>query len=231
MLRLKRFKIEALLKFREDRYISLERPIIVDNVTFDSIKSQKNKIKVSFIVEAYSEEEAKKSARMLLDSLCAAFLLNTNIPMEVDDINIAEAQEPRVTKTGKTVIIEVHETMRLKDEISLELTIKEACLKDIIREAKRIKKLDERLLRFLRWYSRALLEDDPIDKFAHLWIALEIWAEYKSYKKGKGGEKVKMKNTLICECGFNEVDADEMYITRSKLFHSGVYTEAIERLP
>ena len=60
MLRLKRFKIEALLKFREDRYISLERPIIVDNVTFDSIKSQKNKIKVSFIVEAYSEEEAKK---------------------------------------------------------------------------------------------------------------------------------------------------------------------------
>ena len=179
---------------------------------------QKNKIKVSFIVEAYSEEEAKKSARMLLDSLCAAFLLDTNIPMEVDDINIAEAQEPRVTKTGKTVIIEVHETMRLKDEISLELTIKEARLKDIIREAKRIKKLDERLLRFLRWYSRALLEDDPIDKFAHLWIALEIWAEYKSYKKGKGGEKVKMKNTLICECGFNEVDADEMY----RVFNMGI---------
>jgi len=225
------FKIEAFLKSREARYISLEKSVAVDNMVFSPLETQKNRIKVSFTIEAYSEEEAKDKAQKLLNSICAAFLLDTNVAMRVDDIDIVEVREPHVAKAGKMVVIGVHKIVRLKDEVVLGVAIGESHLKHIFEKAKRMRNLDERLIRFLRWYAWALLEDDPIDKFAHLWIALEIWAEYKGYKKGKEGEKAKMTNTLVHECGVNEEDAEKMYIIRSKLFHSGIYTEAVEKLP
>jgi len=123
-----------------------------------------------------------------------------------------------------------HSVVKLKTEVSIGLGLSESHLKSIIGIVGKIAGFNESVNRFFRWYRWALLEDDPIDRFIKLWIAFEIWTEYRGYKKGEESEKTKMINALMKECKVDEKEADEMYGTRCSIFHSGVHDKALNKL-
>jgi len=236
----KLYRFNAVLCFRKNHYLYLEKPVRIDEIELSPTEFQ-NKVSVSFTVRADSDKEAMREAEKFIDSLCTAILLSTNIAVDAESINIVsrveEACETRYSDTERTKTIAVHiviqSAITLKEEVSvsLSLSLSEPHIKRIIEIAGKIAGFDELVNRFFRWYRWALLEDDPIDRFIKLWIAFEIWAEYKGYKKGKEeGEKIKMTNALVKECVFSEEEANEIYAIRCSIFHSGVYDKALNKL-
>ncbi len=227
------YRVEGILRSRMNRFIHLKEgeSVSVEEILFSAVKPYRDMLRVLLTVEASSEEEARSKAERFLDSVCTAILLDTNIALDVESVYVVKLIKPRIVKQGKIVEIKAFDTVGLREEISLGLGIGAQHLRGIIERAKSIENTDESLTRFFKWYRRALLTDDPIDRFAYLWIALEIWATYKGYKKGKAREKDKMANTLRNECRFSEEDANNMYGTRSGLFHSGDWCKALEKLP
>jgi len=192
---------------------------------------------MSFTVRADNDVEAMRKAEKFIDNLCTAILLSTNIAVDAESIDIVgvEVRETRGSDTESTkstvVHIVAHGVITIKEEVSLGLGLSEPHVRRIIEITEKLAGFDELVTRFLRWYRWSLLEDDPIDKFTKLWIALEIWAEYKGYKKGKGSERKKIINALMKECAFSEKEASDMYVIRSSIFHSGVFNKALGKLP
>jgi len=226
----KLYRFKTILSSREDRYIYLEKPVRIDEIEFRPIGSQKNKIEVLFTVEADSDKEARIKAEKFIDDLCTAILLSTNIAVDDDSIDIIGIQEIPKSDYGRTKTITIQAVITLKDEVSVGLSLSEPHIKSIIEITGKIGSFNELIKRFLRWYRWALLEKDPIDRFTKLWIAFEIWAEYKGHKRGQQSEKAKIVNALMKECEFSEGEAKEMYKTRSALFHSGTYNKALNKL-
>ena len=183
-----------------------------------------------FTVKAESDREAKIKAERFIDNLCTAVLLSTNIAVDVDNIDIVEIHEIHKSDSERTKTRVIHEIVKIKDDVSVGLGLSETHIRSIVKIAKEIEGLNKLISRFFRWYRWALLEDDPIDKFIKLWIAFEIWAEHKGYKSGKEGEKTKMTNALVKECGLSEKEVGEVYDIRCALFHSGTYDKILSKL-
>ena len=228
----KLYRFKAVLSSRKDRYLYLEKPVRIDEIEFRPAESW-NKLNVFFNVMADTDMEATSKAEKFIDNLCTAILLSTNIAVDVDSINVVridEIQETSKSDARRTVIIVVHDVIKLKAEVSVGLGLDESLLKSIIGIAGKITGFNELVNRFFRWYRWGLLEKDPIDRFIKLWIAFEIWTEYRGYKKGEESEKTKMINALMKECKVDEKEADEMYGTRCSIFHSGVHDKALNKL-
>jgi len=189
---------------------------------------------VLFTVKADSDREAKIKAEKFVDSLCTAVLLSTNIAVSVDSIDIVGVREIHELESERMKTVKIHGIVKIKDEVSVGLGLSETHIRNIVKIAVKIENFNELISRFFRWFRWALLEEDPIDRFIKLWIAFEIWATYKWYKSGKIGEKAKMVNALVKECGFSEEEAggkDGIYSMRSALFHSGAYDKVLNKLP
>lgn len=225
----KLYRFRAILKAREDLFIYLEKPVLIDNMELSSIDSQ-NRVKVLFTIEASDEKKAMIKARRFLESLCTAILLDTNIATDIENIDIVEAYTIHKSNSEAVKSIEIHEFVKVEAKVSAGLGLSESHIRNIVESARKVEGFDEEIIRLLRWYRRALLEDDLIDKFIHLWMAFEIWAKYKGYKKGEESEKNKMVRALASECGFSEKEANEIYRIRCSLFHSGIYYEALNKL-
>ena len=202
----------------------------IDEIELRPAESQ-NKVSVFFTVRADSDKEAMSEAEKFIDNLCTAILLDKNIAVDAESIDVVGVGEIRDSDTGRTKSIVVENVITVKEEILVGLGLSEPSIKRIIEIAKKITGFNELVNRFFRWYRWALLEDDPIDRFIKLWIAFEIWTGYKRYKRGKEeSERIKMTNALVKECTFSEEEANEIYVVRCSIFHSGVYDKALNKL-
>jgi hypothetical protein len=228
--KLKLFKIEAILKFRENA-VYVDRKITVGGITFESLDERK--LKISFNIEANSQSEAEIYGKCLVEAIIGLICLKTSICAIINDFNVKVCEEqPKLERIAKLTHITATDSLKVTDRVIIEICLSEQSLNTVIDMLKALEKVDTQkrdyYLRMLYWYNKALLEHDDINRFMLLWTALEVW---KTYKLGpsKGKHKKKIKEILE-QYGYAE-DTDNIYDLRRDIFHEGAKRDVKRLLP
>lgn len=106
----KLFRCEVVVKFREDRYVYVDKEIVVEGITFKPI--DKRKIKISFTIEAEDLDSARIHGKSVAEQILAIMCLKTNVGAIVDDFDVFEISET-------TIVV------RLKDKFSVGVGLRE----------------------------------------------------------------------------------------------------------
>jgi len=181
--------------------------------------------------------KCEKECKKLSDAISMAILLGTRAAGRVASTSCACVS---ISETGEHRTIAVSETIKVSLNARV-YKIRLASWRDIAQAAEKIHGLTraggraERIVRFLKLYRDAMLEEDPVDKFFDMWRAFENWYKCEQceqlvrqpdkqcgeLEKG-GGEKQAAVAALARICGVDEDRAEKIYELRSALFHEGV---------
>ena len=114
-----------------------------------------------FTAKADSDKEAKIKAEKFIDNLCTAVLLSTNIAVDVDSIDIVGIYEIRKSDSERMKTIEMHEIVKIKDEISVGLGLSAPRIRSIVKIAEEIASFNEFVSRFLDGIDGLFLRMTP----------------------------------------------------------------------
>ncbi len=76
------------MKFREDRYIYIDKTVAVNGITFESIS--KTKVKISFNIEAENLDNASIYGKRVIEKILAIICLKTNVGATIDNFKVFE---------------------------------------------------------------------------------------------------------------------------------------------
>jgi len=206
---------------------------MIEGIVFKPMDGRK--IKISFTIEAEDLDRARIYGKRVIEQILAIMCLKTNVGAIIDDFDVFEISDTcsKVIREGNGLIIVVRDVAKLKDEVFVGIGLEEKSLNEIIRlfnTLERIKDYErDYILRMLYWYNKALLEQDDINRFMLLWIALEVWKTYKFGSSRGGKHKEKMK-AILQEYGY-EGSFDDIYDLRCDIFHEGVREGVKNYLP
>ena len=215
------YKASVVMKFRDDRFMFVEEKVVFEEgLGYGGVKllevcplsSRKNDgIRLFMTVEASNREEAEQKLFEFTERLALALCCRNNIGVRVEIEDIIPAIES-VKIDDRVYVVMITDTISIKDENEIGLKLS----KDLFKEAVEvIQGLPEEVLRFLFWYSRALLEKDPVNCFIMLWTALEVWKTYLYPADGHRKGMKKVFDSYGCK-GFKNI-----YELRNKVFHAG----------
>ena len=130
----KLYRVEATLKFRKDRFLYVDKEIVLDEVTFKPLNPNRKEagIRVSLIVKCDSEDEAKARGEVFVSEIAAILCLKTNVGVVIEDLDIVEVIE-QTAKDNDTLAITITETLKIKSEVSVGIGINEKLVNETIK--------------------------------------------------------------------------------------------------
>lgn len=232
-----KYFISAIAKQPKHVGVNLEGDIEIYGVRIFSVQN-KGEGAMKFLIELEGDDDQKALdiAKRKMESVVHALALTFNLPLILTDPKIE-----RKVSTPNEQMIEVAIYEYLSVTAFVRMTIKPST--ELVMKASELaKKIDSMpkdrrdiLSRVLKWYCRAMNDEDQVDRFIGLYVALEVIGEFKHPEEKKSTRKV--KSVLInyfldqeLEKGTSKETAeklakkltDEIVKVRNSILHKGV---------
>ena len=180
------------------------------------IPQNEGKIKFSVELEGSDDQQVLDDARRRIESIVYALTLEFGTPFKLGEAWI----ESKVSVSGKQKKIMVCERVALKYSVEVKIRPGAEHLARISKLATKLEHISSErrnlLSRIFKWFYRALIDEDPVDRFIQLYIALEVIGEFK-YPQETFTQRVKKVLTDFCDSDI----AKEVVGLRGALLHSG----------
>jgi len=207
-----KYEISFTIEQGQRRLVSLPRPLRISDI---NLSERNGELKGVLFLDEENDDKALVEARYKSHCLICALLLMTNMGFNLKEPVI----EGKTFVRGKEKVVE--RVLNISSSVTIELTLG-------IDNDKRLSEymylLDQTpqsrkdsLFRTLRWYDRALLENDITDRFIDLYVVLEILAEYH-HPSQSSTRRVK---AVIDKLGENRINSEEIVDLRGAILHSG----------
>jgi len=188
------------------------------------IPQNEGKIKFSVELEGSDDQQVLENAKKRIESIVYALTLEFGIPFKLEEARI----ESKVSVSEKQKKISLYEHITLKDSVEVRIRPGAERLARISKLATKLEHIpSERrnlLSRIFKWFYRALIDEDPVDRFIQLYIALEVIGESK-YPQETFTQRVKKVLTEFC----NSDIAKKVVKLRGTLLHSGTRDKEVMR--
>lgn len=142
-------------------------------------QSDNRNIKLSIKLQGDDDQEVLNRAKKKIEHIILALFLSFDIPIILKNIMI----ESKVSISNEQIIITISDSIKLKESVYVSVKPNTECLSEILKIISRIESLPpdkiEKISRVLKWFYRATSEEDNIDCFVNLFIALEVISAFK----------------------------------------------------
>jgi len=205
------------MPLRTSRYdvIDFEEKTEIDGVFI--IPQSENQIKLQTELTGDDDQQVLEIAKKRMESIVLALTIVSGAPLILGDVQI----ESKESTSEKQKTITLSKTLSLTCIIKAMKKLEAKQLEEVSMLATKLDSLapDEReaLLRIHKWFCRAKLDMDSIDRFIQLYIALEVIGERK-YPNQSYTNRV--KQTLTDHLNDSKL-AENIVKTRGALLHSG----------
>ena len=181
------------------------------------IPQSENQIKLQTELTGDDDQQVLEIAKKKMESIVLALTIVSGAPLILGDVHI----ESKESASGKQKTITIFETITITDSVKVDMKLGAKRLKEVSMLATKLDSLTpdgrEALLRIHKWFSRAKLDMDLIDRFIQLYIALEVIGECK-YPNQTYTNRVRQTLTDYLD---NSKLAENIVKTRCALLHSG----------
>ncbi|MEM3880154.1 MAG: hypothetical protein QXD19_00225 [Candidatus Bathyarchaeia archaeon] len=214
-----KYTISTIAKQPKDNRINFENAPDINGVQIKPL--DKDHVELSIELEGTSDQQILEDARKRIESIIYALILTFGKPFIFENPRIQ--CKDSVSLVSKELMLSEHITITEKAEIEVKPATERFAkvaefatkLESISPDAK------EALSRLNKWFYKAMVDDDPIDRFIQLYIALEIIGACK-YPNDSFSKRV--KKVLVDQLADSNL-AEKITNLRGSLFHFGLKEE------
>ena len=189
------------------------------------IPQNENQVKFLFEIEGDDDRQVLENARTRIESVIYALTLLYEIPFMFEEPKI----ESKVSISEKHKKIIIYDDIESTEKVLVKKRLEVESLARVSELAAKIDSISLELKRtvskILKWFCRAIRDDDSIDRFIQLYIALEIIGEFK-YRNKNFSRRVKQ---VLIDQLHDSYLAKDIVDLRGALLHSGEKDKEVKK--